>query len=180
MQHSNRLDTSTLRTFLYEAMAIINSRPLSVQNLNDPELEPLTPNHLLMMKSKIVLQPPGEFPKEDIYAKRRWRKVQHLAQEFWERWRKEYVTFLQARQRWTKTQPNVKLNDIVLLSEEPEPRGQWKMAKVVETIEDEDGLVRSVKLLVGDSRLSKSGKRVTKPCYLDRPINKLIMLLESD
>lgn len=33
---SNRLDTTSLRTLLYETMAIINSRSLSVEHLNDP------------------------------------------------------------------------------------------------------------------------------------------------
>jgi len=33
---ASRLDTATLRTFLYETMAIINSRPLSVEHLHDP------------------------------------------------------------------------------------------------------------------------------------------------
>lgn len=45
---SNRLDTTSLRKFLYETMAIINSRPLSVEYLNNPMgPEPLTPNHIL-------------------------------------------------------------------------------------------------------------------------------------
>lgn len=49
---SGRLDDAFLRTFLYEAMAIVNSRPLTVDSLSDPDSpEPLTPNHLLTMKS---------------------------------------------------------------------------------------------------------------------------------
>ncbi len=176
-QHSKRLDTTTLRTFLYEAMAIINSRPLSPQNLSDPQLEPLTPNHLIMMKGRIVLQPPGEFVKEDVYARRRWRKVQFLAQEFWNRWRKEYLTSLQARQKWTNTKPNITENDIVLLKDEPGPRGEWKMARVIETIKGDDGLVRRAKLQIGDPNLSKLGKRLTKTSHLERPVHKLVMLL---
>lgn len=45
---SGRLDVSSLRAVLYEAMAIVNNRPLTEENLSDPNsLEPLTPNHLL-------------------------------------------------------------------------------------------------------------------------------------
>ena len=87
-----RLDTSSLRTFLYEVMSIINSRPLTCQCLNDPKsFEPLTPNHLLTKKNKILPPPPGKFVKEDIYARRRWRRVQYLAEQFWSRWQKEYL-----------------------------------------------------------------------------------------
>ncbi|XP_060601271.1 uncharacterized protein LOC132754629 [Ruditapes philippinarum] len=48
-----QLDDEALRTFACEVTAIVNSRPLSVENLNDPlSAEPLTPNHLLTMKTQ--------------------------------------------------------------------------------------------------------------------------------
>ncbi|KAL7849468.1 hypothetical protein SRHO_G00210910 [Serrasalmus rhombeus] len=72
----SRLDDSSLRTFFYEAMSIINSRPLTVNHLGDPcSLTPITPNHLLTMKISSALPPPGKFVKEDIYARKRWRRV---------------------------------------------------------------------------------------------------------
>lgn len=83
-QSLGRLDDSSLRTLFYEAMAIVNSRPLTVDGINDPNsLEPLTPNHLILMKSKIALPPPGKFMREDVYCKRRWRRVQYLIEQFW-------------------------------------------------------------------------------------------------
>lgn len=61
-----RLTDSSLRTFLYEAAAIVNSRSLTTDNLNDPHsLESLTPNHLLTTP----LLPPGQFVKADLYAR---------------------------------------------------------------------------------------------------------------
>ncbi len=45
-QSAQRLDSTSLRTFLYEVMALVNSRPLTTEHLNDPSgPEPLTPNH---------------------------------------------------------------------------------------------------------------------------------------
>lgn len=83
---AGRLDDASLRTYFYEAMSIVNSRPLAVDSINDPKsLEPLTPNHLLTMKSSVPLPPPGEFIKEDLYARKRWRRVQYLAEQFWSR-----------------------------------------------------------------------------------------------
>ena len=62
MKVGNQLDDETLRTFLTKVECIVNSRPLSVDYLSDAETpEPLTPNHLLTMKPKRVLPPPGEF-----------------------------------------------------------------------------------------------------------------------
>ena len=36
-KHNAQLDSSSLRTFFYEVMAIINGRPLTHQNINDPD-----------------------------------------------------------------------------------------------------------------------------------------------
>ena len=49
-QHGDQSDDETVRTFLVEAEAIINGRPLTIDGL-----EPLTPNMLLTMKTKVVL-----------------------------------------------------------------------------------------------------------------------------
>ena len=46
--HGSQLDDECLRTFLYEAAAIVNSRPLTVGTLNDPLTSPpLSPNFCL-------------------------------------------------------------------------------------------------------------------------------------
>lgn len=67
-----QLDDESLRTYLSECEAIINSRPLTVTNLKHPSsLEPLTPNHLLTLKSKVVLPPPGMFKTLDLYSRKR-------------------------------------------------------------------------------------------------------------
>ena len=93
-----------------EAAAVLNSRPLTVENLNDPlSLEPLTPNHLLTMKTNIVLPPPGEFQKADLYSRKRWRRVQYLANEFWSRWRKEFLQNLQTRSKWVRPEENLSI-----------------------------------------------------------------------
>ena len=89
-QHAAQLDDETLRTFMMEAEAIVNCRPLTIETINSPQMaESLTPNHLLTMKSKVILSPPGEFQRADLYSKKRWLRVQHLANKFWTRWRKD-------------------------------------------------------------------------------------------
>jgi len=178
-EYSRQLDSSSLRTLMYEVMAIINSRPLSVDSLNEPGAPlPLTPNHLLTMKASVIMPPPGEFPKEDLYLKKRWRRVQYLANQFWTRWKKEYLHNLQIRQKWQTRKPNIKTGDIVILCEEDKPRSDWRLARVIETVQSTEGLVRRVKVLVGEPQLSDEGKRITKPLILERPIHKLILLVD--
>lgn len=122
-QSSRTLDSSSLRTYLYEVMAVVNSRPITTLLLNDPTgPQPLTPNLLLTMKSSIILPPPGNFVKEDLYLRKRWRRVQYLANEFWQRWKKQYLLSLQQRQKWHKTNRNAKINDIVIIQDDTTPR----------------------------------------------------------
>ena len=107
LENSAQLHHESLQTYLCECEAI-NSRPLTVDNLSDPgSLEPLTPSHLLTMKSKVVLPPPGMFQSPDLYSRKRWRRVQHLANEFWCRWRKEFLLSLQQRAKWNHSRRNI-------------------------------------------------------------------------
>ncbi|ELU14690.1 hypothetical protein CAPTEDRAFT_204432 [Capitella teleta] len=104
MRNMSRLDTSSLHTFMYKAMAIMNNRPIASHNSNqsdDPEI--LCPNNVLTTKPQVVLLPPGAFVKEDVYLATRWRRVQHLLQESWRKWSKEYLLNQQKPHKWTQT-----------------------------------------------------------------------------
>ena len=137
-EHGNRLDEESLRTFLCEAESIINNRPLTAETLCDPlSVPPLSPSMLLTGKTRLVLPPPGEFKREDLYCRRKWRRTQHLAQEFWSRWSKEYLQQLQARIKWTRSKRNFKVRDVVLLKENQSPRNRWPLGKVVATHPDD-------------------------------------------
>ena len=62
---------------------ILNSRPLGVENIGDPlSLKPISPMMLLTGKSKIVLPPPGAFGDAAAYSRRRWKRAQHVVNEF--------------------------------------------------------------------------------------------------
>ena len=52
---------------MVEAGAIVNSRPLMTDDLADPDsLDVLMPNHLLTMKSSVILAPPGNFQSQCV------------------------------------------------------------------------------------------------------------------
>ena len=140
---------------------------------------PLSPNHLLTHKSRVVLSPPGDFVRQDLYLAKRWRRVQHLANIFWTRWRQEYLDSINKRSKWTKPQRNISVNDIVLIVDDNAARNEWKLARVVEVLTSNDGLVRSAKLQLATTQLDAKGKRLSDLTYFTRPIHKLILLLEA-
>ena len=180
-QHGTQLDDESLRTLVCEVTAIVNSRPLSVENLNDPLSElPLTPNHLLTMKSKVLLPPPGKFLKPDLYTRKRWRRIQYIANEFWTRWRKEYLSNLQSRSKWVQKKRNMQIGDVVLLKEENLPRNQWRLGQVSDTCPEADGLVRKVSINAVTRSVDNKGKVVCTVTKLERPVHKLVLLKETD
>ena len=167
-----QLDDESLRTMFTEAENIINSRPLAVDDLSDAESPaPLTPNQLLTMKSSFVLPPPGNFQRSDLYCRKRWRRVQYLANQFWIRWRREYCALLQKRKKWNTLQRNTKVGDVVLLHDDDLPRNKWPLATVIKALPSKDGLVRKVEL-----QITRNGKQI----MLERPIHKLTLLVEND
>ncbi|XP_049329531.1 uncharacterized protein LOC125794101 [Astyanax mexicanus] len=160
------LDDEGLVTVMCEVESILNSRPLTTVS-NDPnDLEPLTPNHLLQLKVQPVL-PPGTFKLEDLYARRRWRQIQYIADLFWTRWIQEYVPLMQERSKWSRIRPNFCVGDIVVIADPTAPRGSWVMGRVIEAIADSKGLVRSVRLQ-------------TRTNQLLRPISKIYLLVKAN
>ena len=171
------LDDDAFRTFMSEAANIVNSRPLTVTSLNDPtSLQPLTPNHLLMMKSNVILPPPGIFKEADTYSRKRWKRVQLLLDSFWSRWKTEVLSLWQTRQKWDKQVQNLQVGDIVLVVDDQLPRCHWRLGRVVEVFPGQDSLVRKVKVMMGDPGLTPKGVRNKSITYLERPVQKLILL----
>lgn len=162
--HGSQLNDELLHTLMVETEAIINSRPLTYPDLSSSDsVEPLSPSQILTLKSKVVLPPPGAFVKEDLYCRKHWRRVQFLANEFWTRWRKEFLPTLQQRQKWTKPHQNLMIGDIVLMLEENVPRCQWPRARVIDVFPGKDEHVRKVRVKTATSEF-------------DRPVHKLVLL----
>ena len=113
------LDDESLQTLMCEAESIINGRPLTTISDDPKDLEPLTPNHLLLLRQEGSL-PPGIFKKDQLYSRRRWPQVQYLANVFWLRWKREYLPLLQQRQKWLRPRRNLSVGDCVIIVDEVE------------------------------------------------------------
>ena len=137
------LNDENCLTLMAEVESILNSRPLVPISFTDSEQEPLTPNHLLLLHESPNL-PPGIFSQDSFYSRRRWAQVQYLANQFWQRWIKEFLPNLHHRQKWFDVKRNLKVDDIVLLVEDSQQRSKWLMGRVLKTFPDKRGLVRTV------------------------------------
>ena len=84
------------------------------------------------------MPPPGNLNRPDIYRQRRWRRIQHLGNEFWLRWKKEFLNTLQSRQKWNDLDENIKVDNIVLLKTNDTNRNEWPMVRIAEKMPDKD------------------------------------------
>lgn len=153
-----------LNTLLVVAEGILNNRPITPVSSDPRDLEPLTPNHLLIHRPASVS--PGLFSTENPRMNKKWRQVQYLADVFWKRWTREYLPLLRRRTKWQEPQRNVKEGDLVLVLEHQLARNQWPVGRVLAVHTGADGLVRSVRLRVRGN-------------IVVRPISKLSILEEA-
>ena len=157
------LDDEGLATLLCEVESIVNGRPVTKVSDDPRDMEALTPNHLLLLRSG-PSAPPGLFFKDEIYSRRRWRQVQYLADIFWRRWIKEYLPSLQERQKWNRPRRNFAVDDIVLVADLSCPRSCWPIGRILDVHRNtQDGYVRRVTVQ-------------TKGSILQRPIDKIVFL----
>ena len=127
---------------------------------------PLTAASLLTLKESPNPPPLTNFTDEDLnaYGKLRWRRVQQLAEAFWAKWRRDYMSQLINREKWTKDHPNMCVNDVVVLRGKTTPRNDWPVGVVEKVFPSDDEVVRSCEV------------RTNKGTYI-RPVCELIKLI---
>ena len=159
---STRLDDQALITFAAEVEAILNDRPLTPVSADSKDLNALTPNALLKGSIDSSL-PLDVFIKSDGYRKS-WRKVGYTINEFWARWLKCYLPTLQQRTKWLKQTRNLKVGDLVLITDEPRRRGYWPMGIIEEIFSDDMNVVRSAKIRTNSKHVVRDVRNI---CLLE-------------
>ncbi|XP_055613967.1 uncharacterized protein LOC129760346 [Uranotaenia lowii] len=149
-------------TLLIQVEACLNSRPLTPCSDDPNDLEPLTPAHFITGSS---LQEVPDEDLSDVPFNRlgKCQQVQKRFQQFWKRWRREYLCQLQGRTKRWKSPVGIHEGTLVVLKDENLPPLRWKMARIQQTYPGSDGVVRVVKLKTAQG-------------YIDRPVEKICIL----
>ena len=164
-----QLTHELLVMLMAEVAAIVNARPIPALPSDPDDPQPLSPAMSLTMKTHPTGPPPGQFLPPDIYMRCCWRRVQFLAEQFWMRWRQEYLQSLQMKVDRDMAGPVCRR--CRPHRDESQHQNDWPLGRVVEAIRSEDDRVRKVKVeVIGD------GERNT---YL-RLIKELLLLLPDD
>ena len=140
-----------LETVVVEIEAMLNNRPLTYvsSDLSDPE--PLTPSHILygrrIQSIPFHLEDPEDLSDPLFTSSKDLRgsvdKQKRLVQQFWRRWKREYLTSLREFHKASGNNKQVIRRGDVVIVHDDKPRVQWKLAVVEELIEGRDGMVRA-------------------------------------
>ena len=145
---SPNLNFNEFRILLTKCADMMNSRPLGAQH-GDGELQPLTPNHLLLGRAssdvavldyEALEEAPERFTKRAAHIK-------ELGRLFWNTWLTQVFPALLPFRTWTRRQQNLETGDIVMVLNKPKlGKVSYRLARVIATDADEDGLCRKVTL----------------------------------
>lgn len=121
---------------------VLNSRTVVELSGGEAEqLDALTPSHILIGRPMI----------------------HKMKKDFWSRWRNEYLTALQQRNKWKQPEDNVKEGSVVLVKDENTAPANWPLTRVTEVHNGKDGKVRVVTFKIQRNTLKRP---IHKPCSL--------------
>ena len=117
------VNLETFRTLVTVTAGIVNRRPLTRFSEDPNDFRPLTPMDLLqpgafIHSSNIVLP---ATPLTGSELRRSKDRLRPLLDALWRKWRTDYVMTLQQRSNWHGRKLNLRVNDLVLLTDETAP-----------------------------------------------------------
>ena len=147
---NTKLNFEELTTVLSQIEACLNSRPLGTMPHNDDDgIEILTPGHFIIGRPMQALTD-NALSYKPIAILRKWYLCEALVRHFWERWSSEYLIDLRSYYKWKQPNKNLCKGDVVGLRDDSMTPAQWPIARILDTRQGKDGLVRVVTLKTKD------------------------------
>ncbi|XP_073789840.1 uncharacterized protein [Danio rerio] len=143
-----------LQTLLVEVENILNSKPLGYVSSDIADVDPVTPNLLLMGRRDASL-PQVLYDSSNLLGRRRWRHSQVLADCFWTTFIRQYLPSMQGRQKWTTDGKELAVGQVVLVIDPQLPRSHWPVGTVTEALPGADGRIRVVRIKVKDKTYTR-------------------------
>ena len=178
------LTVNEFTTLLTDVEACINSRPLGAisESPDDGNVIVLTPNHLLHGKTlkpiPTEIHRGVEISKRDKSLAEKWKERKTIIENFWNAWKKEYLTDLRKYHNTIQKRENIKVDSLCLVLTEKVTRRHWPIAAVNKLLYGRDGLVRSVEVRFPLKRedINENGSHKTQYKLMTRGIEHIIPL----
>ena len=143
------LSFEELTTLCCQVRKILNSCPIGVISVNLKDGELLIPAQLICgtkLKSLPTIKTPKKAGITGCTAATRWVDIQYVLLHFRKPLSKEYVTSLQEREKWSEEINDLKLGDVVFITDDNAALLQWPMGCITYVYSGLDNFVRMVEV----------------------------------
>ena len=177
------LSYAELLTVLAQVANIINDRPIWAKVLTEGDMVPLTVNQLLLGRTST--SPPcddAEMGEEGDFRASS-DHVDNLLNTWWALWKQQGFASLLPYNRLKdeRRHKNLKEGDVCLLQYENKVKNTYRLCRVKEVKESEEGLVRTVTIVYRAKRKGKLLPYVSVPLTtMDVAIQRLVLLVPSE
>ena len=138
VSNGDKLHYDTFHTVIVQIEGILNDRPLTsvpTDVADMAECRPLRPRHILHpsfpndTSPSLVDDAPGD---EGGSFRFRFEQARERVRAFWKAWVTDYITLLTNRKKWSKTEKNLEVDDLVIIVDDSIQRSAWEMGRVVQ------------------------------------------------
>ena len=164
-----------LEEVLLDVEVTLNNRPLTYVE-DDVELPVITPNTLI--HGFPVIHVPEDNPDitDEKDLRKRVRYIKKCKDDFWKRWRDEYLRGLREKHNLThhNKESTIAVGDVVIIKDEEKNRGKWKIGIVDKIHPSRDGVTRAVRLKTENSYLDRAMQQLYPlelQCYKEKVEN---------
>ena len=167
LANQRTLNFTELDTLFSSIANTVNQRPIAVQAYTDDDFHAITPNDLLLQRSRNTV-PGAEFDADESLT-RRQQVLKELEDMWWQQWSVQALPHLVPFKRLRTEHRNVQTGDIVLVHYGKSiGKGDYRLAKVLSAEPDAHGRVRTV--TVGARKRDK--REATLP-YRSMPLDEI-------
>ena len=148
---------------------IVNQRPIGVKHFTEDDFEAITPNDLLLQRSKNTV--PGVHYAQEENLTKRQQTMKEIEDTWWRQWFTQALPHLMPFKKWRTEHRNVQVGDIVLVMyDKVVGKGDYRLARVLRTHPDVHDRVRTV--TVGFRK-----RNVREPIlpYVAKPLEELTL-----
>ena len=133
------VNVDTFDTLCAAVAVVVNRRPLTAANNDVDSVQVLSPAHFICPYTFVNSGPHLLPPLSQLgdHLRSSWQATRVLLDDFWDRWRMEYLETLLHRSKWQTSTANYAVGDIVIICEPIVPRERWRVARIEEITSQE-------------------------------------------
>ena len=137
------LNYAELDTLFSSVANLVNQRPIGVRSYTDEDLHAITPNDLLLQRSRNTV--PGLQYDANESITRRQQFMMEVEQLWWEQWSIQVIPHLVPFRRWKLEHRPIQVGDIVaVVYEKRIGKGTYRLGRVLRVHPDGHGRVRTI------------------------------------